>query len=428
MHELLTSHLNAPRWHIAFSGGLDSTVLLHKLVELSRQQTLPALHAVHIHHGLQAAADAWPAHCQTVCDALGVPLTLIHVQVQPGASLEQAARLARYAAFEQVLGVDDVLLTAQHGNDQAETLLFRLLRGAGVRGLAGMPSQRALGQGWLVRPLLGESRAQLEAYAREYGLRAIEDPSNQDLRYSRNYLRQQVVPVLEQRWPQATATIARSAGHLREALNLLDELAMEDLRAATAPGTFDWLGLPSLLLGPLAALSTARQRNALQHWLAPLTRLPDSVHWQGWEDFREAGASARPIWALGDGQIHRGAGRLWWLAPLWQAPTSAVQPWIEGSGSQVLPGNGEVRLAGARPAGRLQIGYRQGGETLALPGRGRRDLKRLLNETGLPAFARGRLPLLFVDGQLQAVANFPGLSASEARLDWLPPTNAQRLR
>lgn len=138
---------NAPAWHIAYSGGLDSTVLLHLLVDLAKTQPLPPLRAIHVHHGLQAAADAWPAHCQAVCDAAGVALRVMHVQVLPGASLERAARDARYQAFAEAISPGELLLTGQHRDDQAETLLFRLLRGAGVRGLAGMPAQRPLGAG-----------------------------------------------------------------------------------------------------------------------------------------------------------------------------------------------------------------------------------------------------------------------------------------
>ena len=125
---------NALIWHIAFSGGLDSTVLLHLLAHLAKTESLPALSAIHVHHGLQAVADAWPEHCRAVCAALGVPLQVVRVQVQPGASLERAARDARYRAFTETVQANEVLLTAQHRDDQAETLLFRLLRGAGVRG------------------------------------------------------------------------------------------------------------------------------------------------------------------------------------------------------------------------------------------------------------------------------------------------------
>ncbi|WP_372867179.1 tRNA lysidine(34) synthetase TilS, partial [Pseudomonas sp.] len=140
---------DAPAWRIALSGGLDSTVLLHLLVGLAQRETLPPLSAIHIHHGLQVLADTWPAHCRRLCDALGVPLHVESVQVQSGASIERAARQARYAAFHALLGPGEILLAAQHRDDQAETLIFRLLRGAGVQGLAAMPQSRPLGAGQL---------------------------------------------------------------------------------------------------------------------------------------------------------------------------------------------------------------------------------------------------------------------------------------
>jgi tRNA(Ile)-lysidine synthase len=415
---------NAPAWRIAFSGGLDSTALLHLLVHLAKTESLPELSAIHVHHGLQAVADAWPAHCQSVCDALRVPLQVVRVQVQPGASLERAARDARYAAFIEATQANEVLMTAQHRDDQAETLLFRLLRGAGVRGLSGMPRQRPLGKGLLLRPLLDVTRADLEAYAAEHRLSWIEDPSNQDRQFSRNYLRHQVFPGLTKRWPQAVTTMARSAAHLGEAQGLLDELAQIDLAGASTATDFDWLGLPSLELGALATLSAARQRNALSHWLEPLTRLPDSDHWSGWENLRDATGDACPIWRLADGELHRAGGRIWWLSGSWLRTSPAVGNWPDPSLSLALPDNGVLTLTGQIPDGLLHIRYREGGEVMNLPGRGHRDLKRLLNESGVPGFVRGRLPLLYRDEQLLAVANLRGLDGSAKghwNLHWQPP-------
>ncbi|MDQ0126054.1 tRNA(Ile)-lysidine synthase [Pseudomonas lini] len=414
----------AVTWRIAFSGGLDSTVLLHLLAHLAKSQSLPALSAIHVHHGLQAAADAWPDHCRSVCDALGVPLQVVRVQVQPGASLERAARDARYGAFIEVTQANEVLLTAQHRDDQAETLLFRLLRGAGVRGLSGMPRQRPLGKGHLLRPLLDVTRAELEAYADEYRLNWIEDPSNQDRQFSRNYLRHQVFPVLTERWPQAVATMARSAAHLGEAQALLDDLAQIDLARASTDSEFDWLGVPSLELAPLATLSAARQRNAVSHWLGALTRLPDSDHWSGWEDLRDATGDARPLWRLTDGELHRAGGRIWWLSGDWLGTPPAPGTWSDPSLPLALPCNGELTLTGQICDGPLQIRYREGGEIMHLPDRGHRNLKRLLNERGVPNFARGRLPLLYQGEQLLAVANLRGLSGSANDgwfLHWQPP-------
>ncbi|MBC3244189.1 tRNA lysidine(34) synthetase TilS [Pseudomonas lurida] len=421
---------NAPAWHIAFSGGLDSTVLLHLLASLANTETLPPLSAVHVHHGLQAAADAWPAHCQSICDNLGVPLSVKRVQVQPGASLERAAREARYRAFAEVTGAGEVVLTGQHRDDQAETLLFRLLRGAGVRGLAAMPAQRPLAGGYLVRPLLDVSREALEVYAHEHQLKWIEDPSNADSRFSRNYLRHRVLPALTERWPQAVTGLARTAEHLGEAQGLLDELALLDLQAASKASAFPWLGLPSLALAPLCELSDARQRNALRHWLAPLTRLPDSDHWAGWHSLRDAKGDAQPLWRLADGELHRCGQRIWWLPSTRSEFSDATVSWPDPQNPLELPGNGQLTLTGEAPEGPLEVRYRQGGEILEVPGRGRRDLKRLLNESGVPGFVRGRLPLLYQGEQLLGVPSLAGLwpaPSDDWQLHWMPQTCDQGL-
>jgi len=418
---------NAPAWHIAFSGGLDSTVLLHLL---ANSESIPPLSAVHVHHGLQAAADAWPSHCQSICDHLGVPLLVMRVQVQPGASLEGAAREARYQAFTEVMGAGAVMLTAQHREDQAETLLFRLLRGAGVRGLTAMPVHRPLAGGHLVRPLLHVSRGELEAYAMAHQLQWIADPSNTDTQFSRNYLRHRVFPRLTERWPQAVSRLARSAEHLNEAQGLLDELARIDLQAADQPSPFPWLPLPSLMLACLRELSDARQRNALRHWLSPLTRLPDSDHWVGWQSLRDARHDAQPLWRLADGQLHRCGERIWWLPSSWSEFSDTAVSWPDAQHPLPLPGNGLLTIVGKAPAGPFEVRYRQGGETLDVPGRGRRDLKRLLNESGVPGFVRGRLPLLYQGERLLGVPTLAGLRVAPSegwQLHWVPQTCDQGL-
>lgn len=431
LRQALQPWRTAPAWRIAFSGGLDSSVLLHLLADWARCEDLPPLFAIHVHHGLQSAAEAWPEHCARISAQLGIPLEIVAVQVAPGASLEQAARQARYAAFAERLGPGEVLLGAQHRDDQAETLLFRLLRGAGVRGLAAMPASRPLGRGSLVRPLLEVPRAELLAYAEAHGLGWVEDPSNADERFSRNFLRRRVLPLLAERWPQAGASLARSAAHLGEAQQLLGELAELDLLAARGVAPLSWLPLPSLDVQVVCGLSEARQRNLLRHWLAPLTRLPDSDHWAGWHDLRDSGVDATPIWKLADGELRRADGRLWWLSGDWLQPLTALDlPCGSAQGGIELPGNGAVRVIGELSAGRWHLRYRRGGESLQLPGRGRRDLKRLLNELRVPAFARPRLPLLFDGDELVAVANLaqaqrPG--QGDLRLHWSPPIGDQGL-
>lgn len=263
-----------------------------------------------------------------------------------------------------------MLLTAQHLDDQAETLLFRLLRGAGLRGLAAMPASRPLGGGRLCRPLLGVSRAELEAYAQTHRLDWVEDPSNQDPRFSRNYLRREIMPRLASHWPQAVAGMARCAAHLREAEDLLAELAAIDLRACRQPSELDWpdwLDLPRIALEPLRRLSAARQRNLLRAWLGQLTRLPDSDHWAGWESLRDAGDDADPIWRLESGELRRGAGRIWWLPADWRAAAGPFV-WERPAHPLLLPGNGRLALLGEVPAGPLRVDYRRGGRCWPWPG------------------------------------------------------------
>lgn len=417
---------SAPAWRVALSGGLDSTVLLHLLAQLAKHESLPPLSAIHIHHGLQAVADAWPEHCRRLCARLGVPLRVEYVQVDSGASLERAARDARYAALANALGQGECLLTAQHRDDQVETVLFRLFRGAGVRGLAGMPAERTLGVGWLLRPLLDCSRAELESYARSQGLEWIDDPSNASDDLDRNYLRNQVLPDISHRWPSAAESIVRSAGHLAESQALLDELAQLDLAKADERSEYAGMSLPSLALEPLAGLGDPRQRNALRHWLARHALLPDSAHWAGWQTLRDARADAEPVWRLADGELRRAEGRLWWLSNAWLNFLPQERDWIEVSSPLYLTGNGSLHFHGGLPAGPLRVRYRQGGEVMSLAGRGRRDLKRLLNEAGVPAFLRGRLPLLWRADELLGVASLPGLRTDVTQswtMHWSPPTN-----
>lgn len=422
LHAQLSPWLSASAWRVALSGGLDSSVLLSLLCELRQTHPLPPLSALHIHHGLQADAEGWVAHCQALCARLQVPLEVVRVQVAPGASLEAAARVARHAAFAERLGEGEALLLAQHRDDQAETLLYRLVRGAGVRGLAAMRMARPLGRGTLLRPLLPVPRVALEAHARACGLAWVEDPSNDALRFDRNFLRHRVLPLLASRWPATAERLAQAAAWQGEAQGLLDDLAAIDLAGCQAPSPWPWLSLPSLPIAPLRALSDARQRNLLRHWLSDFGALPDARHWAGWQALRDAREDAEPCWTLATGELRRGGGRIWWRPLAWcEPPPRTAIPWPAECEALALPGNGKVRLLGERPAGALEIRYRLGGERLQLPGRGGRDLKRLLNEAALPGFVRGRLPLLYRDGEPVAVANLSNLSSVRCALVWEAP-------
>lgn len=389
---------------VAFSGGMDSTVLLFALVQLAKRNSMPPLRAIYIHHGLQEAAQSWPAHCQQLCDELQVPLTVVEVKVAATASVEQAARVARYVAFEQHLHNNEVLLMAQHQDDQAETLLFRLMRGTGVAGLRGIPMTRGLQQGHVVRPLLQVSHQQLLDYAQQQHLRWIEDPSNAADDFDRNYLRHHVMPALKSRWPAMQQSLQRTAQHMQEAQQLLDELAIEDLQQVQIEPVLDWLTVPCLDLNKIRGLSLVRQKNLLRYWLTPFTLLPDSAHWAGWETMRDAQLDAQPIWRLATGALQRSQNRLYYLTQFWLENPPALDLTISSAGRYKLPGNGYLLVNGnlSEP---LQVCYRQGAERFFIDGRGHRDLKRLLQEYAVPVFVRSRLPVLFLRQQPVALAN-----------------------
>ncbi|QEY58473.1 tRNA lysidine(34) synthetase TilS [Pseudomonas sp. C27(2019)] len=414
---------HAQRFCVAFSGGMDSTVLLYTLTQLAQQHALPALRAIYIHHGLQEAAQSWPEHCQQVCDALQVPLSIVRVSVAPVASVEQAAREARYAAFAQHLQADEVLMMAQHQDDQAETLLFRLMRGTGVAGLRGIPVARPLAQGHVLRPLLTISQQQLLQYAKQHQLVWIEDPTNVTDSFDRNYLRRQVIPALKSRWPTMQHSLQRTAEHMHEAQQLLDDLAYEDLQRVQGDSGLDWLILPCLNLEKLRELTLVRQKNLLRYWLAPFTLLPDAAHWAGWESLRDAQTDAQPLWRLHSGALVRSQNQIYWLAEFWLQPPPDLNLTVNCAGCYPLPDNGVLLISGDVSVP-LQVRYRQGGERFFIVDRGHRDLKRLLQEQAIPQFIRARLPLLFVAEQPVALANVPALNHPDIkhlRVTWQVP-------
>ncbi|WP_236101965.1 tRNA lysidine(34) synthetase TilS [Methylotetracoccus oryzae] len=429
----LNRHPSSPRYWVALSGGLDSTVLLHLCHALrSTQPDLP-LTAAHIHHGLQHHADDWVASCAEACRALDIPLTICHVDARPkrGESPEAAARDARYTALSGLLGTGDTLLTAQHRDDQAETLLLQLLRGAGVAGLAAMPERAAFGPGFLARPLLQVGRAELTAYAEEHQLRWVEDPSNSDIRFARNYLRREIMPMLRARWPGADQALARSSAHCAETKDLLDELAAELLHRI-ADDSRD-----TLVVARLAELAPAQQRLVLRHWLSargctlPSTVLLERIR----TEVCRAGRDRQPVVAWSDVEVRRFRGQL----HLCQATPNPDPSWEtewDGRSPLLLPPNNGRLLAerwlgpGLDPAqwheGRITVRYRRGGESLRLPDRGgSRELKKLLNEAGVPYWERNRIPLIYIDAALAAVADrwvdetFAGNPATESiRIRW----------
>lgn len=303
---LATRLAPAERLCVGLSGGCDSVVLLHVLKQLGLGERLTA---IHVHHGLSPNADAWADFCAAYCERLAVPLTIARVAVdrQSGLGLEAAARAARYAAFSA--SAAEILLLAQHQGDQAETLLFNLLRGSGVAGAAGMPAERPLGRQRLLRPLLTCSRAELEAYAHDHDLRWIDDESNADTQYSRNFLRHEVLPVLGRRFPAAGASLALAAQHFAEADELLAELAANDWNAACAEPA------EAPVLGILRQLSLPRLKNLLRYrmrqlgWRAPAAARLDEFARQ----LLTAAPDRHPQLDLADGCLRVAQGRLHWL-------------------------------------------------------------------------------------------------------------------
>jgi tRNA(Ile)-lysidine synthase len=388
------------RLWIAYSGGLDSHVLLHAAAALRGRLRLD-LCAVHVHHGLHPDADAWARHCAHVCGGLDVPLQVHRLALVPGAgeSVEAVARDARYAAFRALLGSGDCLATAQHRDDQAETLLLALLRGAGVHGLAAMPAAAPLGAGRLLRPLLDLPGAALVDYAREQGLRWVDDPSNADPALDRNRLRHQVIPRLRERWPALDLTLARSAAHCAEAAALLDGFA-DDLLPGLAATSINALSIQRL-----RALDPARCRLVLRRWLVQQGfRAPDADRLRRIiTELLPAAADRQPLVTWPGCEVRRHGDALHALAPLPPPPRTAPLE-VPGTSVQLPAPLGILAWQPVSQAGVAVVRFRTAGLRCQRRGRPDADLRTLLREAGVPAWLRDHVPLLFIDDRLAGVA------------------------
>lgn len=396
---------------VGLSGGLDSVALLD-LLDHARAAFPFTLSALHVNHQISPHADAWEAFCQTLCADRHIPFAASHVVCQrTGSGLEAAAREARYQAFADVQA--DYLVLAHHLDDQAETLLLQLLRGSGVQGLGAMPARRNASAGpVLLRPLLGVTRAQLHAYAEAQALVWVEDESNQDAQYDRNYLRHQVLPHLGHRFPAYRQTLARSSRHLAEAADLLQDLARIDAQAAIQEG--------HLHVSALRSLSLPRAKNLLRYYLeqqgvrAPATtRLEELLR-----QLLTASADACVQLPISGAIIGRYRDQVYVLrqqpAPeadweiTWQGEAELRLPTAHRLVARQAQGDGISleKLAG-RP---LILCNRRGGERLQLAAsRPRRSLKNLLQEAAVPAWQRPHLVLAYCAGDLVCV---PGVGIS----------------
>lgn len=389
---------------VALSGGMDSVVLLHALGRLHAAGTcLAALSALHVHHGLSPNADGWARFCSDLCVDINVALKIERVDVPRGSGegLEAAARRCRHAAF--AASDADAVALAHHRDDQAETVLLNLLRGAGVAGAAGMPAARAQRNGpLLIRPLLDVAHAVLEAYAVEHGLRWIDDESNANRHFRRNFLRHDVLPALEDKFPGARQSLARAAGHFGDAAQLLDELAALDVAAVRQPS--GRIGLTAF-----NALVPARARNVLRAvWLeagfrAPETRWVDEARRQ----LAATDAHSETCVSTPEGDLHVYRGELHCVP---RRPAVPAGPLRWQGEAELAWAGGRVRFVTQTGAGirrqfleaeRVELAARQGGERIQLQAnRPRRQLRDVLREAAIPPWERERLPYLWVGGRL----------------------------
>lgn len=390
------------RLWVALSGGLDSTFLLH-LTALYHSD----VQAVHINHQLQANAGETEVFCRDLCTELGVPLTVRPVSVQLGAGpsegLEEAARKARYNAFEALLESGDVLLMAHHGDDQAETVLFRMFRGSGVAGLAGMPESRPLGKGYLARPLLGFERSELERHAQLAGLSWIEDPSNADQRFDRNFLRLSILPAVKKRWPGLNRRLQHSMGACLESDFLSQRLA--ELQWQMLGG--HRRRLPVVGLNSLAQVE---QKNLLRWWIQQAEYRPPSIRdWtQVLHDLLQAADDRSPELRAHGYSLRRFRNELY-LVP--EQPDLPEGPVVLEPGQSIVWGEWRIELAPAATvktdAPPIRICTRQGGERIRFCAESpSKPLKKWLQEQAIPPWERHRLPLIFggLEGEHELIA------------------------
>jgi len=402
---------------IAYSGGLDSHVLLHALTELAQQSNAPIQHnqlnAIHINHGWNKNAEQWSNHCGEICAKLNIPYKTIQVNArhETGESPEACARAARYAAFAQFIQPGDYLLTAHHQDDQAETLLVQLFRGAGVTGLAAMPELAAFAQGWHLRPLLNINRADLLKYAEQHELKWIEDDSNNNEKYTRNYLRHNTLKDLQKRWPNVSATLTRVALHCAEAAELIALFAEEDLKNTQG-------SLPNTLsCQALLKLNPARQKNILRHWIKILNfPTPSTVQLHHiLQDILHSKDDACPKVAWDNIEIRRYQDNLFALVNEQQHDAKKIYEWDLHSPLNI-PNIGVLTAAltnnpGVQKdilsKGKLTIRFRQSGERCHPAGRqGSHPLKKLFQEWQVPPWERDQIPLLYCNDKLVAVIGY----------------------
>lgn len=410
VHSVTRLAENKKIW-VAYSGGVDSHVLLHLLVtRLSEHHQ--AIHAIHIDHGLQSQSKQWTQHCADIAAELNVDFIAVEVVVDNIDSLgmEAAAREARYQALEQYLTENDILLTAQHQDDQAETLLLQLFRGAGPKGLSAMADEFQLGDVKVLRPLITESQHDILVYAQQHQLRWIDDPSNSETRWNRNYVRHTLWPAIIKRWPSAAKTLSRSAQHCAEASELLDDLAQQDLVNLACSQSIDSLPISGLL-----TLTAARRNNLLRFYLnLKQLPMPSTVNLQRvYDEVCLAKQDSVPLVSWAGVEVRRYQNQVYFMRPL---VTGDVRE-FEVNNADIIQLDPNRVLAWQTDLGKginpsilsrgISVRFRQGGERIKLHGSDHhKSVKHLFQEWMIPPWQRDQIPLLFLGDKLIAIADY----------------------
>jgi tRNA(Ile)-lysidine synthase len=393
---------------MAYSGGLDSHVLLSLCARLRKEMAL-TIRAIHINHGFSSHAKQWASHCALICqkEAIDYVERTLTIPLRAGDSLEEVARKARYAAFADCLHPGDMLLTAHHQDDQAETVLMQLVRGAGLKGLSAMPVIKPFADAsFHGRPLLAFSRSSLADYAKEQGLIWVEDESNQQSKLTRNFMRHEVLGLLKTRWPSVANTLARSAQHCAEAQTLLNEFAL------TLCATLQGSRAGTLSVHKLLELDPQKQRLVLRAWIQKLGfALPDAKKLATIQATVITAAWDRnPCVRWQDVEVRRYRDDLYVMASSSQLMTEQVITWHLAQPLKL----GTDRLYAEKVQGRglhsdihtISIRFRQDGDVVTLPLRGRHTLKKLFQEWGVPPWERDRLPLIYLGEKLIGVLGY----------------------
>lgn len=415
----------ARHYVLALSGGVDSRVLLSLLARY-RQEYKVRISAVHVHHGLSINADHWAAQCQQWCDALQIPLAIerVSLDISAGDSIEQQARQARYRVLAGYVDEHACLLLGQHSDDQLETFLLALKRGSGPKGLASMPLSANFGCGRLLRPLLMVTRAQIESFAQQQQLEWVDDESNQDIRYERNFLRHEVTPLLTKRWPAIRQAVQRSAELCAEQEVALAELLTGKLQQALhADG--------SLVTDALLSDSDVVRRQLLRAWLGRHgVAMPSRAQTELiWHEVALAEQDANPTLKLGGHQIRRFHRRLYCVAQYddvsgWQAPIKPDQPLDlpDGIGQIVLRVTAQGQIGLPADTDKLWVSFDPQGLSACPVGRaGSRKLKKLFQEYQIPSWQRRRIPILMYQKSVVAVAGLfveRDFSGGDGELIW----------